>query len=59
MGINYNFFKKKDMKKFLRNQFLTGMILILVGIYFSKKKNISYSQFFSNIWIVLLLIFCA
>ena len=38
MGINYNFFKKKDMKKFLRNQFLTGMILILVGIYLVRKK---------------------
>ena len=37
MAINYNFFKKKDMKHFLRNQFLTGMTLIVVGVYLVRK----------------------
>ena len=37
MAINYNFFKKKYMKHFLRNQFLTGMTLIVVGVYLVRK----------------------
>ena len=38
MEVNYNFFKKKDMKQFLRNQFLTGFVVIVIGCYLVRKK---------------------
>ena len=37
MAINYDFFKRTEMKHFLRNQFLTGFIVIVVGVYLVKK----------------------
>ena len=37
MAINYDFFKRKEMKDFLRNQFLTGFIVIVVGVYLVRK----------------------
>ena len=49
MTINYNFFKKNEMKYFLRNQFLTGLITIIVGVYLVKKKVSPIHSFWAMI----------
>ena len=34
----YDFFKKNNIKDFFKNQFLISIILIIIGIYLTKKK---------------------
>ena len=36
MNINYDFFKKKNMKGFMLNQFLPATLIIVVGMYLVK-----------------------
>ena len=38
MNINFNFFKKRDIREFLINQFMPAVLIITVGMYLVKGK---------------------
>ena len=49
MTINYNFFKKHNMRNFLSNQFLPAVILIITGVFLVRKY---ISPLYSSIAII-------
>ena len=51
MNINYDFFKKKNMKGFMLNQFLPATLIIVVGMYLVKGKVSPLYTFFSIIFL--------